>query len=282
MNRWTLRKERPRLTASELVPVKRERLADGYLVLVNGEHPVGGPAGPIVDLPDDLLRASHAEEPRIRLERTCLSLLSALLDACCGKESIAVVSGYRSRAHQERLYAESVREHGEAFTASYVARPGASEHQTGLAVDVGLYGPELDYIRPDFPDTGACGLFKHLAADYGFIQRYRDDKTHRTGIAAEPWHYRYVGFPHSAIIEREGLCLEEYTDYLREETSRETRLYVETSAASFEVYYVAADGDATQVPVPTGASGADWRLSGNNKDGFVVTAAMPGRLARHA
>jgi len=281
MRSWNLRRETTAAADRTFVTAKREQIGEGHLILVNAKHPVRRQVRNLAGVPDDLLQPLRQEEPNMRLERTCLSLLRALLDACRGKESIAVVSGYRSRETQERLYTESVRENGTEFTAKYVALPGASEHQTGLAVDVGLYAEDVDYIRPAFPDCGACGLFKRLAADYGFIQRYRADKTKLTGIAAEPWHYRYVGYPHSAIMEREGLCLEEYAEFVKREAGRGTRLQLESKGARFEIYYVASEEDVTAIPVPAASEVASWQLSGNNIDGFVVTAAASQRRAAH-
>ncbi|WP_084423406.1 D-alanyl-D-alanine carboxypeptidase family protein [Cohnella thermotolerans] len=280
MTAWTMRRGKPSARASAVVQMRRDRLYDGELILVNKDHPVRRPAQQIVPVPDGILQASRREEPGILLERTCLALLSALLEACGGRTSIAVVSGYRSRAAQERLYATSLRENGADFTAKYVALPGASEHETGLAVDVGLYEGNVDYIRPAFPDRGACGVFKRLAAKYGFVQRYRADKTDRTGIACEPWHFRYVGYPHSVIMEREGLCLEEYTEFLKQYACGETHLYAGEGASLAEIYYVRAEEGDTPVPLPR-ASGARWRLSGNNKDGFVVTVYDPEGCDRH-
>ena len=62
-----------------------------------------------------------------------------------------------------------------------------------------------------------CGAFRRAAARYGFVERYRADKTAQTGIAAEPWHFRYVGVPHALLMEQRGLCLEEYLDLLAEQ-----------------------------------------------------------------
>ncbi|AJY77417.1 hypothetical protein VN24_01310 [Paenibacillus beijingensis] len=254
----------------EAVPIERGRLYDGNLILVNREHPVRRPARNIVAVPAGILQIESREEPLISLQSTCLLQLTALLEACGGKEAIAVVSGYRSKEAQERLYEESLQNNGAAFTASYVALPGASEHQTGLAVDVGLYEGNMDYIRPSFPDHGAAADFKRLAAEYGFIQRYQESKSQITGIANEPWHFRYVGYPHSGIMEREGLCLEEYTAYIKEHAWSKSHLYVKRHEALVEIYYVAAEEDVTAVRVPRACDG--WQLSGNNEDGYVVTA----------
>lgn len=106
-------------------------------------------------------------------------------------------------------------ESGEAFTRQYVALPGCSEHQTGLAIDLGRASEHIDFIRPDFPTDGVCGAFRRLAARYGFIERYPRGREAVTGIAHEPWHFRYVGAPHALLLTENGLCLEEYPDFLR-------------------------------------------------------------------
>ena len=84
-------------------------------------------------------------------------------------------------------------ENGEEFTNQFVARPGHSEHQTGLAIDLGLKQPDIDFLRPYFPYKGICQTFRELSTDYGFIERYPAGKEAITGIAHEPWHFRYVG-----------------------------------------------------------------------------------------
>lgn len=123
------------------------------------------------------------------------------------------VSGWRSQQEQQRIWDDSMAEHGETFTRQYVALPGCSEHQTGLAIDLGKAAGYIDFIRPAFPYDGVCGRFRRLAARYGFIERYQRGKEEVTGISAEPWHFRYVGAPHAQLMETNGLCLEEYRDF---------------------------------------------------------------------
>lgn len=72
---------------------------------------------------------------------------------------------------------------------------GCSEHETGLAIDLALAGEEPDFIRPPFPDRGICRRFRQRCADFGFVLRYPAGKETVTGIAHEPWHFRYVGVP---------------------------------------------------------------------------------------
>jgi D-alanyl-D-alanine dipeptidase/carboxypeptidase len=213
----------------------------------------------------------HVLEEEIALETECLGQLGKLIRAAGAWEAIVVVSGFRTMEEQKAIYNGSLAENGPVFTANYVALPGCSEHQTGLAVDVGeKTSGELDFIAPSFPDHGACAVFKTLAASYGFIQRYKEGKEELTGIACEPWHFRYVGVPHAACMESLDMCLEEYIAYLRDFSYAGKRLEHAGDGWRAESYYVVAhrDGD-TPVPIPACDA---YRISGNNADGFIVTA----------
>ncbi|OWA35467.1 hypothetical protein B9G55_12560 [Saccharibacillus sp. O16] len=187
-------------------------------VLVNRHHPVNEEARELENRlePVGLYPDIRVLDSGIRLDRTCLKQLNALLEAVGGKEDIVVVSGYRDLAEQTQIYADSLRDNGEAYTARFVALPGCSEHHTGLAVDVGAAAGGLDFIAPEFPDDGVCGAFKAAAAEFGFVQRYQAHKQHLTGISCEPWHFRYVGASHAARMEAFDLCLEEYIEWLQE------------------------------------------------------------------
>ena len=180
-----------------------------------------------------------------------------------GAGRIVPVSGWRSRTEQEQIWADSLRDHGEAFTRSYVALPDCSEHQSGLAIDLAKAAEEIDFIRPEFPYDGVCGAFRRSAAKYGFIERYREEKRALTGIAAEPWHFRYVGAPHAQLMETNGLCLEEYRDFLRQGP----RSVALENGRMAQVFYVPAAGAVTEVEVPEGCC----QISGDNVEGFILT-----------
>ena len=177
--------------------------AIGPLALVNSRHPILRTAS-IALIPPD---AAH---PDVLMEAQAARMLAACLRAVGGVGRIVPVSGWRSRAEQQQIWDDTMAKEGETFTRQYVAGPGCSEHETGLAIDLAAAAEDIDFIRPDFPYDGVCGEFRKAAALYGFIERYRADKTEQTGIAAEPWHFRYVGAPHALYMERHGLCLEEY------------------------------------------------------------------------
>ena len=193
--------------------LRREHTAMGPLILVNPTHPLRPQPGPEL-VPADPHR------PGVLLERRCARLLRACVQAVDGGGGIVPVSGWRSQAEQQAIWDDTLEREGEDFTRKYVALPGCSEHQTGLAIDLGEAAEEIDFIRPRFPEDGVCGAFRRAAAGYGFIQRYRREKEAVTTIAEEPWHFRYVGAPHAALMEGNGLCLEEYRDFVAEQPRR--------------------------------------------------------------
>lgn len=178
------------------VTLTRDRIHAGPLILVNPAHPLRGEALDLV--------AADERWPEILLERRAARLLGACIQAIGGEAAIVPVSGWRSQREQQAIWDETWEREGEIFTRQYVALPGCSEHQTGLAIDLGKAAPEIDFIRPDFPLDGLCGAFRRCAARYGFIQRYRREKEALTGIAEEPWHFRYVGAPTRRCWRRTG------------------------------------------------------------------------------
>lgn len=144
--------------------------------------------------------------------------LTAMLEA--GKAyGIGVQSGYRPASQQSVLYWRQVDRflaNGSSNTAAQTAagkivkRPGYSEHNCGLALDLG--GSGNFKLEEDFAQTPAYSwLIKHCA-EYGFILRFPKDKQTETGVIYEPWHYRYVGKEVATEIMSKGLCLEEYLE----------------------------------------------------------------------
>ena len=152
----------------------------------------------------------------------------------------------------------------------YVALPDCSEHQTGLAIDLALNQEPLDFIRPYFPRDGICGRFREKMISYGFVERYPEGKEDITGIAAEPWHFRYVGLPHAAIMMLRGYCLEEYIDYLSLFPAEGPHLEISVQNKNFEIFYQKlseTDGSVT-LELP---SSLPFQASGTNAGGCVVT-----------
>lgn len=114
-------------------------------------------------------------------------------------------TGYRSYATQSSLYNNYVKRDGQAAADRYSARPGYSEHQTGLAFDIIKAG-----MTSDPATLSSWAWLAENAHNYGFILRYPEGKESVTGYQSEPWHYRYVGVELAGIIHSSGLTLEEY------------------------------------------------------------------------
>ncbi len=121
---------------------------------------------------------------------------------------IIAVSAYRDYAYQEDLYQGYVESKGQDYADKCCAKPGHSEHQTGLSVDV--MGSNLDY--DEFESSPEFEWMSEHAHLYGFIMRYPKGKEDITGFKYEPWHYRYVGISEATNIYEQQLSLEEYIE----------------------------------------------------------------------
>lgn len=186
----------------------RPEIRDWNLILVNPRHKL--PHDFSVDLIE--LKNGHA------VDRRAYPALQAMMDDARSQGlSPLICSSYRTREKQQELYTRQVSaymergyERKEALkeAGKWVARPGYSEHQTGLALDIVSQAYQLlDKNQENTPEQR--WLMKN-AYRYGFILRYPEDKTQLTGIGYEPWHYRYVGKKAAKEIYKKGLCLEEY------------------------------------------------------------------------
>lgn len=123
---------------------------------------------------------------------------------------ITAFSSYRSYDYQKQLYERYVKKDGKDNADRYSARPGYSEHQTGLAFDVGEVGRENLWLTEEFGETPAGKWLMENAHKYGFILRYPKGKEEITGYMYESWHYRYLGVELATKVKESGLTLEEY------------------------------------------------------------------------
>ncbi|MCM1120201.1 MAG: M15 family metallopeptidase [bacterium] len=244
------------------ITLRREALHTGTLILVNGRHSMAW------DAPKDLVCVADG----IQLERQAARLLRELIQELDGQRLIALVSGWRSMAEQQAIWNSCLKENGPEYTRTYVAVPGHSEHQTGLAIDLGLRQEHIDFICPEFPDVGVCGQFKRQAASHGFILRYPAGKEAVTGIGCEPWHFRYVGVPHARIMEENNQTLEEYTEYIKQFDSRLHPYCIRIGGRAIYISYIPANSEQTVIEVN---EAAPYQISGNNVDGFVLTQWAP-------
>lgn len=131
---------------------------------------------------------------------------------------LMLVSGYRSYTTQQSVYNGYVSSQGKAYADATSAQPGHSEHQTGLAADLGAASGKCQ-LDACFGNTAEGKWLAANAYKYGFIVRYPKGKTDVTGYAYEPWHLRYLGVDLAAQISNTGQTLEQffvlttYTDY---------------------------------------------------------------------
>lgn len=202
---------------------------DAYLVLVNAWNKLDE-----TYIPDDLIEVTNtrkdgrnAQKLRLYAAKSLEALFIELF--ACGYDDlgptgypVSVTSAYRSYSYQSQLFNQYVdremkddptltREEAEAITETYSARPGTSEHQTGLCIDM----HNLASAMRAFEEEEAYEWLSENAWKFGFVLRFPDGKTDVTGITFEPWHYRYVGRYHAYQMKTLGMCLEEYVEYLK-------------------------------------------------------------------
>lgn len=166
------------------------------ITLVNAHHPISPAYQPTLVEPYRLAPQTHAAFARM------------VVDA--EQQGLTIIHrfGHRSYETQAQLMAANIETYGSSEEARrWVAEPGQSEHQTGLAVDVAAPGGR----GHEFPTTPEYAWLRAHAHEYGFILRYPEGKEHITGIAPEPWHYRFIGVePAAAFGPNSDLTLEEF------------------------------------------------------------------------
>ena len=122
---------------------------------------------------------------------------------------IFIDSSFRSYEYQERVFNKTALEKGFDYATKYVAPPGGSEHQTGLAFDI-IFRRNGEMIEEQLEtDPEIIWLFNN-AHKYGFILRYPKGKEEITGFNFEPWHFRYVTKELAEVLHNNGETLEEY------------------------------------------------------------------------
>ena len=159
----------------------------------------------LVDVP-----IPHTWSPRLRQEAA--DAVVAMFNAAATEAGLTLASNsaYRSYDSQVSVYNQDVAANGQAFADTSTARPGTSEHQTGLTIDIGADSRNCS-LSTCFADTVEGQWLAANASRFGFLLRYPADKTEITGYAFEPWHYRYIGPDLSTEMHNTGVTtLEEF------------------------------------------------------------------------
>lgn len=205
-------------------PKKPDTLAGDIPLLVNKEHPVGKDYEPadLVRVKDVLGNIMTYADEKDRGVREAVEALGEMIRAAQadGITPWKLRTAYRSYASQQSIFNRQVEEYiserqlsrSQAVSATRltVADPGCSEHHTGLAFDLNVPGET-------FGDTAQYVWLQKHCWEYGFIMRYTDEKQDITGFMGEEWHVRYVGKAHSIPMRDNGMCLEEYVEFLKKQ-----------------------------------------------------------------
>lgn len=183
-------------------------LAVGNLILVNKTHSLSSNFAPA--------KLVYPNVPTVNRSKTMMTPEAARsLEALFAKArqdniKLSAVSGYRSYARQNEIFASNIKKYGSVAAANrFSAKPGQSEHQTGLAMDVS--SPSVNFsLTQSYAQTREGKWLKENAPKYGFIIRYTKGKENITGYQFEPWHIRYVGKDAAMAISSRNITLEEY------------------------------------------------------------------------
>jgi len=242
-----------------VIEVDKEQVNIGDLLLINGQHQLH-PQGIASDLVTiDREGASAAgfvlANDELKLSGEMLASFEAMIAAAelDNVNQFLLTSGYRSLEHQAQLY--------EQEGSDYALPAGYSEHNSGLALDISSTMSKME-VAPE-----GKWLQQHGAA-YGFILRYPEHKQDITGIAYEPWHFRYVGLPHSLIMQDRDLVLEEYIDFL----SEQKQLTIKANDKTYTITYYNYEPQLN-INIEDHVS---YEISGDNSGGIIVTTTMEG------
>ncbi|MCM1371213.1 MAG: M15 family metallopeptidase [Clostridium sp.] len=183
--------------------IKEIKNPDDILVLVNKNNKL-----PNDYIPNGLeeINIKYSNEGKLLRHEARFAFEALSSDALKEGYKIIAVSAYRTYTYQEKLFNNYIEEYGEDYALNCSARPGHSEHQTGLSLDV--MGTNNSY--DDFEESNEFEWMIDNAHKYGFILRYPKGKENITGYKYEPWHYRYVGVDVAKEIYKNDITLEEY------------------------------------------------------------------------
>lgn len=226
-------------------------LYSGDLVLINKERKLHQDPTNLTTIPENFSQNVLIDSD-YKVQQNLIGPLKRMFEAAQedGVQHFKINSAYRSGVFQQQLY--------EKKGAAYALPPGYSEHQTGLSIDIGSTQGTMDKaIEGEW-------LAKH-AAEFGFILRYPQNKADITGISFEPWHFRYVGLPHSVIMKQKNLSLEEYIAFLKDRK----RYSAKVEGVNYFIQYVGKNTDQTKIPNTT-----KFEVSGDNLDGFIITSVI--------
>lgn len=274
--------------AMEMTVVQKNRtdMGTGDLILVDADHAYTFPSSTthLISLYGNI---PYAEGTTTRLyqlrktyslERTTHEALNKMMQdfyTQFGSGEIIVNWAYRSLSDQQSQYDEYVKDYP-GYTDSQIKEllrgvvdtPGYSEHHLGTCVDLKISSEAGNKALES--NSAYFSWLTENCWKYGFIFRSPANGSNSPSDSYNPYYFRYIGLPHAYYIHQNGICLEKYLDILRTSTSP-TGEHLEISpdgGTTYEVYYVSASGNITDVKVP---KNYPYTISGDNDSGFIVT-----------
>ncbi|MEK5080602.1 M15 family metallopeptidase [Solibacillus sp. FSL W7-1436] len=225
-------------------------VSSGDLVLVNRDIALQDEPDNLASIPADIAENVIVNSEYF-LEEQAIAPLKQLFDAAAedGIEHFIINSAYRSGKLQEQLF--------EQYGADYSLPAGYSEHQTGLSIDIGSTMGKMENVAEG-------KWMEDNASEFGYILRYPENKVDITGIEYEPWHFRYIGLPHSVMMKQHDFVLEEYIAYLKEKQFYKMKLDDTT-------YFVHYTGNKTSVNT---LESNYIKVSGDNVGGYIITSVL--------
>lgn len=184
----------------------------GNLFLVNREYTISSDYVPSDLVKPDVPMTNNDIKMRAEAAAALEDMFAAAKDEA--GYTLVAVSGYRSYGQQSAIYERKIKNAGKKAAALLVAPPGASEHQLGLAMDLGC--KKNTSLTESFVNTPEGQWVAENCWRFGFIIRYKEEWTDITGYAYEPWHVRYVGREHAERIYQMDIPFEYYVAQLRE------------------------------------------------------------------
>lgn len=145
-------------------------------------------------IPSDLVDSKSIYRDNILVVKKVHNMFNLMkMEALKNGYDIDIMSGYRTYDHQDKIYNKLIQEKGFNYAFRHIAPPGASEHQTGLAIDICVYRDGNCYIEHEISEFEEIKWLHRNAHRFGFILRYPEGMEEIAGYNYEPWHFRYVG-----------------------------------------------------------------------------------------
>lgn len=254
-----------------VINVNADDTKTGNLILVNNTHAFNSSISPMALENREFVSigafksndyyVSYNTETLIPEAIEAFNALTADFAAETGHRDLIIIDSIRTIEDQQRIFDQKGPE--------IAAKPGCSEHHSGLAFDLSLY---IGGVTNTFDGEGDYAWIKNNCHKYGYIVRYTEDKTAITGIIDEPWHLRYVGKAHATFMKQNNLCLEEYIELLSRFPIKSSRLQFSTpDGEQYMIYSQSVSGNTATVYVP---KNHEYTISGDNDGRIIVTCKI--------